>query len=85
MKENALIKARTVNQLTGIPAIGDDTGLEVAESIRGLARCKCEFLLFGQKERTGRDTSGEILIHVWTTEVDVEILRMVDGDDGNEL
>ena len=29
LKENALIKARTVNQLTGIPAIGDDTGLEV--------------------------------------------------------
>jgi len=27
--ENSLIKARTVNQLTGLPAIADDTGLEV--------------------------------------------------------
>ncbi len=34
MKENALIKARTVNRLTGIPAIGDDTGLEV-ETLNG--------------------------------------------------
>tara|TARA_Y100000590_G_scaffold409132_1_gene500960 strand:- start:92 stop:697 length:606 start_codon:yes stop_codon:yes gene_type:complete len=29
LKENALIKARTVNQLTLLPAIADDTGLEV--------------------------------------------------------
>lgn len=29
LEENALIKARTVNQKTGLPAIGDDTGLEV--------------------------------------------------------
>lgn len=29
LEENALIKARTVNKITGIPAIGDDTGLEV--------------------------------------------------------
>jgi len=29
LEENALIKAQTVNQITGIPAIGDDTGLEV--------------------------------------------------------
>ena len=29
LKENALIKARTVNKLTGIPALSDDTGLEV--------------------------------------------------------
>ncbi len=34
IKENALIKARTVNRLTGIPAIGDDTGLEV-ETLNG--------------------------------------------------
>lgn len=27
--ENSLIKAREVHQLTGLPAIGDDTGLEV--------------------------------------------------------
>ncbi|MBT3495836.1 MAG: XTP/dITP diphosphatase [Candidatus Marinimicrobia bacterium] len=27
--ENALLKARTVHQLTGLPAIADDTGLEV--------------------------------------------------------
>ena len=27
--ENAFIKARTVNELTGLPAIADDTGLEV--------------------------------------------------------
>ena len=27
--ENSLIKARTVNKITGIPAIADDTGLEV--------------------------------------------------------
>ena len=27
--ENALIKARTVNELTGLPALADDTGLEV--------------------------------------------------------
>jgi len=29
LKENALIKARTVFSLTGIPSIADDTGLEV--------------------------------------------------------
>jgi XTP/dITP diphosphohydrolase len=29
LTENALIKARTVNQITGLPAISDDTGLEV--------------------------------------------------------
>jgi len=29
LEENALLKARTVNKLTGLPAIGDDTGLEV--------------------------------------------------------
>ena len=29
LKENALIKAKTVYDLTGIPAIADDTGLEV--------------------------------------------------------
>ena len=29
LKENALIKARTVFKLTGLPAISDDTGLEV--------------------------------------------------------
>ncbi len=29
LEENALLKARTVNELTGLPAIGDDTGLEV--------------------------------------------------------
>lgn len=34
LKENALIKARTVNRLTGLPAIGDDTGLEV-DSLNG--------------------------------------------------
>ena len=27
--ENSLIKARTVHNLTGLPAVGDDTGLEV--------------------------------------------------------
>ena len=27
--ENSLIKARTVNKITGVPAIADDTGLEV--------------------------------------------------------
>ena len=29
LEENALIKARTVNQLTSLPAISDDTGLFV--------------------------------------------------------
>jgi len=29
LKENALLKAKTVNRITGFPAIGDDTGLEV--------------------------------------------------------
>ena len=29
LEENALIKARTVFQLTGLPALSDDTGLEV--------------------------------------------------------
>jgi XTP/dITP diphosphohydrolase len=29
LKENALIKARTVHKLTGLPALADDTGLEV--------------------------------------------------------
>jgi len=29
LRENALIKAKTVYELTGIPAIADDTGLEV--------------------------------------------------------
>ena len=29
LEENALLKARTVNRITGIPTIGDDTGLEV--------------------------------------------------------
>ncbi|MFQ6678186.1 MAG: XTP/dITP diphosphatase [Fidelibacterota bacterium] len=29
LEENALLKAQTVNRLTGIPAIADDTGLEV--------------------------------------------------------
>ena len=29
LKDNALIKAKTVYQLTGIPALADDTGLEV--------------------------------------------------------
>ena len=29
LEENALIKARTVFELTGIPAVADDTGLEV--------------------------------------------------------
>jgi len=29
LTENALIKARTVHQITGLPAISDDTGLEV--------------------------------------------------------
>jgi len=29
LQENALIKARLVNEFTGFPAIGDDTGLEV--------------------------------------------------------
>ena len=29
LRENALIKARTVNKLTGIAALSDDTGLEV--------------------------------------------------------
>ena len=27
--ENALIKARTIHNITGLPSIGDDTGLEV--------------------------------------------------------
>ena len=27
--ENALIKARTVHELTGLPSLADDTGLEV--------------------------------------------------------
>ncbi len=30
LRENALIKARTVHRLTGLPALADDTGLEVA-------------------------------------------------------
>ena len=34
LKENALIKARTVNQLTLLPAIADDTGLEV-DALKG--------------------------------------------------
>ncbi len=34
LEENALIKARTVNRITGLPAIGDDTGLEV-DSLNG--------------------------------------------------
>lgn len=34
LKENALLKARIVNRITGIPAIGDDTGLEV-DSLNG--------------------------------------------------
>ena len=29
LKENALIKAREVNKITGLPALADDTGLEV--------------------------------------------------------
>ena len=29
LEENAILKAKTVNQLTGLPAIADDTGLEV--------------------------------------------------------
>ena len=29
LEENALLKARTVNELIGLPAVGDDTGLEV--------------------------------------------------------
>ena len=29
LKENAFIKAETVHQLTGLPALADDTGLEV--------------------------------------------------------
>lgn len=29
LEENALLKARIVNEITGLPAIGDDTGLEV--------------------------------------------------------
>ena len=29
LRENALIKAKTIYELTGIPAIADDTGLEV--------------------------------------------------------
>ena len=29
LKENALIKAKAVYDITGFPAIGDDTGLEV--------------------------------------------------------
>ena len=29
--ENSLIKAREVNSITGIPAIADDTGLEIDE------------------------------------------------------
>jgi len=34
LNENALLKARIVNRFTGIPAIGDDTGLEV-DSLNG--------------------------------------------------
>ena len=30
LEENALLKARTVARATGLPALGDDTGLEVA-------------------------------------------------------
>jgi XTP/dITP diphosphohydrolase len=30
LEENALLKARTVARVTGLPALGDDTGLEVA-------------------------------------------------------
>ncbi|NOZ08687.1 MAG: RdgB/HAM1 family non-canonical purine NTP pyrophosphatase [FCB group bacterium] len=30
LRDNALIKARTVHRLTGLPALADDTGLEVA-------------------------------------------------------
>jgi XTP/dITP diphosphohydrolase len=30
LEENALLKARTVARLTGLPALGDDTGLEIA-------------------------------------------------------
>ena len=29
LKENAFIKAETVHRLTGLPALADDTGLEV--------------------------------------------------------
>ena len=29
LRENALIKARTINLVTGIPSLADDTGLEV--------------------------------------------------------
>ena len=29
LKENAFIKAETVHQITGLPALADDTGLEV--------------------------------------------------------
>jgi XTP/dITP diphosphohydrolase len=34
LTENALIKARTVNQITGLPTIADDTGLEV-DALKG--------------------------------------------------
>lgn len=30
LEENALLKARAVSEATGLPAVGDDTGLEVA-------------------------------------------------------
>ena len=34
LEENALIKARTVHQITGLPSLADDTGLEV-EALNG--------------------------------------------------
>jgi len=34
LEENALIKARIVNEITGLPSIGDDTGLEV-DALKG--------------------------------------------------
>ena len=47
--ENAFIKANYVFSLTGLPSIGDDSGLEVDVLMEGL-----EFILLGipEKERT---------------------------------
>lgn len=39
LEENALLKARAVMEVTGVPAVADDTGLEVA-ALRGLPGVK---------------------------------------------
>jgi XTP/dITP diphosphohydrolase len=41
--ENAIIKARTVAKLTGLPSVGDDSGLEIAalEGYPGIKSARC--------------------------------------------